>query len=131
MSSPRQSAGILGVFTVAVPVRDQDAALDFYTSALGLTVRYDGELREGFRWIDVAPPGDGTSLALVRAEDGLPAGVDTGVRLTTQDAAADHRALTAAGVDVDPLLLWDAAPPMFSFRDPDGNTLYVTESPTG
>ena len=33
------------------------------------------------------------------------------------------------GGDVDELLLWDGVPPMFSFRDPDGNALVITEVP--
>jgi len=125
------AARFTGVHTVAVPVRDQDAALAFYTGPLGLEVRFDAELQPGFRWVDVAAPGAATSLALVRAGDGLPTGVDTGIRLVTPDARDAHTALTDAGADVGELLLWDSAPPMFSFRDPDGNTLYVTENPAG
>lgn len=117
---------LTGVHTVAVPVADQDRALAFYTGTLGLEVRMDGELQEGFRWIEVAPPGATTSLALVRA-DGRPTGVDTGIRLLTSDAAADHEALTAAGADVDELLRWEGVPPMFALRDVDGNALYVME----
>jgi lactoylglutathione lyase len=56
-------------------------------------------------------------------------GVDTGVRLSVADAAATHAALSAAGVDVDgEVMRWPGVPPMFSFRDPDGNTLYVVET---
>jgi hypothetical protein len=56
--------------------------------------------------------------------------VDTGVRFTTGNAGADHAALSAAGVDVDQeVLRFPGVPPMFSFRDPDGNTLYVVEQP--
>ena len=35
--------------------------------------------------------------------------------------------MTPAGVDVDELLLWDGVPPMFDFRDPDGNTYDVSQ----
>lgn len=117
---------LTGVHTVAVPVADQDRALAFYTGTLGLEVRMDGELQDGFRWIEVAPPGAATSLALVQA-DGQPTGVDTGIRLLTSDAAADHEALAAAGADVDELLRWEGVPPMFALRDVDGNALYVME----
>ncbi len=118
---------LTGVHTVAVPVADQDRALAFYTGMLGLEVRMDGELQEGFRWIEVAPPGATTSLALVHADVGRPTGVDTGIRLLTSDAAADHEALAAAGADVDELLRWEGVPPMFALRDVDGNALYVME----
>ena len=60
--------------------------------------------------------------------EGTRVGVDTGVRFTTEDADADHAALAAAGVDVDAEVLhFPGVPPMFSFRDPDGNTLYLVE----
>jgi hypothetical protein len=60
--------------------------------------------------------------------EGSPAGIDTGVRLTTGDAYADHATLKAAGVDVDAEVLPQPVP-MFTFRDPDGNRLYVVERP--
>jgi catechol 2,3-dioxygenase-like lactoylglutathione lyase family enzyme len=118
---------IKNVMNVAIPVADQDKALDFYVGTLGFEKRFDAELQEGFRWIEVRPTGAATSIALVREGDELPAGVDTGIRLATADAAADHADLSAAGVDVGELLLWEGVPPMFNFRDPDGNTIYVTE----
>ena len=120
---------LTGVHTVAVPVADQDRALAFYTGTLGLELRMDGELQAGFRWIEVAPPGAATSVALVRADDGRGAGVDTGIRLTTTDAAGDHATLSAAGADTGGLLRWGGVPPMFALRDADGNTLYVMELP--
>lgn len=120
---------LTGVHTVAVPVTDQDRALAYYTGTLGFEVRMDGELQEGFRWIEVAPPGAATSVALVAAGDGLPAGIDTGIRLTTTDAAGDHATLTAAGASTGEFLAWEGVPPMFSLRDVDGNTLYVMEIP--
>ena len=58
-------------------------------------------------------------------------GVDTGIRLTTSDADADHAHLRGRGVDIDAEVMRMAGgvPPMFSFRDPDGNALYVVEEP--
>jgi hypothetical protein len=68
-----------------------------------------------------------TSIALVATGDGLPTGVDTGVRLVVSDAGAAHADLVARGLDVGELLDWPTAPLMFSFSDPDGNRLYVAE----
>ena len=79
------------------------------------------------RWIEVAPAGARTSLALVLEHDGVPAGVETGIRLTTADADADHRALVARGVDVGEVLRWPGVPPMFAFRDQDGNGLEIVQ----
>jgi predicted enzyme related to lactoylglutathione lyase len=115
------------VSTVAVPVADQDRSAAFYAS-LGFEPRFDAELRDGFRWVELAPPAATTTVALVEAGDQLPAGVDTGIRLITPDATRAHAAVAAAGGDVGELLDWDGVPLMFSFTDPDGNHLYVTES---
>ena len=119
---------ITGIATVGVPVSDQEQALAFYSGALGFEVRMDSGPNGDFRWIELAPPGAAVSLALV-AGDGSPLGVDTGIRLATTDAAADHAALAEAGADVDAELvdMGPGIPPMFSLRDPDGNTLYVVE----
>jgi len=120
---------ITDVRTVGVPVSDQDRALAFYADTLGFATRMDGSFGGG-RWIEVAPEGATTSIALVAPAEGSPTGVDTGIRFTTADADADHAHLVAAGADVDPeVLRYPGVPPMFSFRDPDGNTLYVVEMP--
>jgi catechol 2,3-dioxygenase-like lactoylglutathione lyase family enzyme len=127
MTTTPSRIGITGVRTVGVPVTDQDRALEFYARVLGFETRLDSPFPGG-RWIEVAPPGATTTLALAPALEGTSAGVDTGVRFTTADADADHAALAAAGVDVDTeVLRFPGVPPMFSFRDPDGNTLYVVE----
>ena len=117
------------VHTVAVPVTDQERSLAFYVDVLGCEVRRDASFGAGARWLEVAPPGAGTTLALVRRDDGA-AGVDTGIRLATTDAAADHATLLSAGVDADADLIdmGPAVPPMFTFRDPDGNTLVVVQT---
>lgn len=124
--TPPRGLSITDIRTVAVPVSDQDEALAFYRG-LGLEVRLDVPFGPQ-RWIEVAPPGSLTTLALVPAEPDRPAGVDTGVRFTTTDADADHAALREQGVDVDAeVLRMGAVPPMFAFRDPDGNRLILVE----
>jgi catechol 2,3-dioxygenase-like lactoylglutathione lyase family enzyme len=112
--------------TVAIPVHDQDKSLAFYRS-FGLEVRFDAELQEGFRWIELVPPGATTSIALVPAGDDLPTGIDTGIRLLTPDAKQARDEVAAAGADVGELLDWPGVPLMFSFTDLDGNRLYVTQ----
>jgi catechol 2,3-dioxygenase-like lactoylglutathione lyase family enzyme len=119
---------IHGVHTVGVPVTDQDRALAFYLDTLGFETRRDVPMGDTGRWIEVAPPGAPTTLALVPTSTGAPAGRPTGIRLATSDAEADHADLTARGVDADDLLRWPGVPPMFEFRDPDGNGLIIVES---
>jgi catechol 2,3-dioxygenase-like lactoylglutathione lyase family enzyme len=120
---------ITQVRTAGVPVADQDRALDFYVDILGFEKRMDASFGPGQRWVEVAPAGAVTTIALLPTPPGAHTGVDTGVRLSTGDAEADHAQLRARGVDTDPEVIRMAGgvPPMFSFRDPDGNTLYVVE----
>jgi predicted enzyme related to lactoylglutathione lyase len=122
---------ITGMYTVGVPVTDQDRALEFYLDKLGFEKRGDAEFGEGLRWLEVAPRGATTSIALVATDSGIPevTGSETGVRLLTEDAEADHAELRDRGVDVDPeiIRMGDPVPPMFLFRDPDGNRFVVVE----
>lgn len=119
---------VTGLRTVGVPVADQDEALDFYVGRLGLEKRLDVPMEElGGRWIEVGATRSGTSIALVPAGDGAPGGVDTGIRLTSEDAAAARTALAGAEVEVGELLEWPGAPRMFAFRDQDGNKLEIVE----
>ncbi len=124
-----RSVQISRVHTVAVPVSDQERALAFYTGKLGFEVRRDTTFGAGERWIEIAPSGAETTVALPPAHPGVQAGVDTGLRLATSDADSAHGALSARGVDVDEVLKFPGAPPMFFLRDPDGNTLVIVESP--
>jgi catechol 2,3-dioxygenase-like lactoylglutathione lyase family enzyme len=118
---------ITDVRTVGVPVADQDRALEFYVGTLGFEKRLEFPLGGGRRWIEVAPPKATTTIALVQAHEGLPTGVDTGIRFGTLDAEADHTDLSARGADVDDVLRWEGVPPMFAFRDLDGNGLVIVE----
>jgi len=119
---------ITGLRTVAVPVADSDRALEFYIGKLGFAKLLDVPLGDGGRWIEVAPAGSATTIALVPAREQAPAGVDTGIRLTTPDADGDHAVLLANGVDADPgVLRWPGVPPMFSFRDQDANRLVIVQ----
>ncbi len=122
-SAPR----IVDVRTVGVPVTDQDRALEFYVEKLGFAKQLDVPFGDGKRWIEVAPPGATTTIALVPSRPGVPAGVETGIRFTTQDADAERVSLQARGVDADEVLRWPGAPPMFAFRDQDGNGLEIVE----
>ena len=118
---------ITAVSSVAIPSSDQDASKAFYIDQLGFEERADFQMSVGFRLVVVAPPDADVSVMLLPADDEMPAGRDTGIRLLSTDAAAEHKSMTEAGVDVDELLDWPDAPLMFAFRDQDGNTLYLVE----
>ena len=119
---------ITTIRTVAIPAQDQDRTVAFFVDRLGFEPRMDAELTEGFRWIEVGPPGSDVSVAIVAASNELPSGVDTGIRFVTTDAAAEHASMREQGVDVGELLNWPGVPTMFSFRDIDGNTFYLAEA---
>ena len=63
------AARITQVGTVGIPVDDQERALAFYHDALGFETRMDSEYGERQRWLEVAPPGAATSIALVQSHD--------------------------------------------------------------
>ena len=115
---------------VMVPVADQDAAISFYTDKLGFELAADVPFGEGDRWVEVAPPGGGTSLALVPSRGEYQAGRMTGIALATADARAVHEELKAKGVDVDAETMGGdgTVPLLFFIRDQDANTLMVVES---
>jgi catechol 2,3-dioxygenase-like lactoylglutathione lyase family enzyme len=112
-----------------IPVSDSDKAIEFYCETLGFELRADTPFGDGDRWVEVAPDGADTSIALVPPREGDPVGVDTRLGLATKDAEADHADLKAKGVDVDDEVsrMGGPVPPMFWFRDQDGNTLMVVE----
>jgi catechol 2,3-dioxygenase-like lactoylglutathione lyase family enzyme len=115
------------VRTIGVPVRDQDRALDFYTTVLGLDKTADYPMGGGNRWIEVTPPNGGATIALVPAKPGAPAGVETGIRLCAEDADAFRAHLLHQGASADEVLHWPGVPPMFAFRDQDGNGLEIVQ----
>src|SRR5215831_8607199 len=87
---------ITHVHTVGVPVTDQGRALGFYVGKLGFEKRMDASFGAGQRWLEVAPPGAVTTIALVPTREGVPAGVETGIRFLSEDAEADHATCAAA-----------------------------------
>jgi len=117
--------------TVIVTVGDQDGAIAFYTEKLGFEKRTDVPMGNGYRWVEVAPAGAETTIAVVPPRPGSSAGgAQTGIALSTADVDADHAALRDRGVDVDEEVsrMGGPVPPMFWFRDPDGNSLLVVQS---
>jgi lactoylglutathione lyase len=121
---------ITDVRTIGINVRDQDEALAFFTDTLGFEKRLDASISPTMRWVEVAPPGASTSIALNATEGAEDVETDTGIRFTVPDAAAEHTALAAGGVAVGELLRWPDVPPMFAFDDPDGNRFYIVEEMT-
>jgi catechol 2,3-dioxygenase-like lactoylglutathione lyase family enzyme len=114
---------------VIIPVSDQDAAIAFYTDKLGFSLAADIPFGEGDRWVEVAPPGGGTAVALTRPQADYQPGRETGIALTSADPRADHEELKRGGVDVDDELMGGdgTVPLLFMFRDQDGNGLMIVQ----
>jgi hypothetical protein len=117
----------LRLSTVAIPVTNQSRSKALFED-LGFEVRMDTELRAGFRWIELNPPGAESSIAIVATSGELPTGVDTGIWLITSDARAAREELIEKGLTVGDLLDWEGVPLMFSFSDFDSNRVYVMEA---
>jgi lactoylglutathione lyase len=124
---PRTS--ITDVRTVGITVTDQDQALAFYVDTLGFEKRLDAPISPAMRWVEVAPPGAATSIALTAVDEGADqaAGTDTGIRFTVPDAEAEHAAMRDLGVTVSEIMRWPGVPPMYTVDDRDGNRFYVVE----
>jgi predicted enzyme related to lactoylglutathione lyase len=113
---------------VAVPCDDADKAIEFYES-LGFEKRTDVPFGGEYRWVEVYPPSGSTGIALAPPRPGDATGVQTGIILTTDDIDATYAQLKSNGVDVDTEVsrMGDPVPPMFWFRDPEGNTLLIVQ----
>ncbi len=118
---------ITGIGTVGIPVSSQDKAVEFFTGTLGFEKRLDARMGESFRWVTVAAPGASTSIALIASPD---AGAETGIRFLVPDARTEHTAMRERGIEVEELLRWPGVPPMFTFRDPDGNSFEIVQGST-
>jgi catechol 2,3-dioxygenase-like lactoylglutathione lyase family enzyme len=131
MAETKSSTRITEVGAVMIPVSDQDKAIEFYTQKLGFEKRSDTPFGDGNRWVEVAPAGAETVIALVepRPEDSV--GIEIPMGLNSADVDADHADLKEKGVDVDDEVsrMGDPVPPMFWLRDQDGNTLMIVQRP--
>jgi catechol 2,3-dioxygenase-like lactoylglutathione lyase family enzyme len=115
---------ITDIYAVGIPVSDQDSAVKFFVDTLGFEKRLDARVGDSFRWITVAAPGASASVALIASRK---TGADTGIRFVVPDAEIEHAAMRERGIEVGNLLRWPGVPPMFEFKDPDGNRFEIVE----
>jgi predicted enzyme related to lactoylglutathione lyase len=128
MSTTTTRINTIGI--VCIPVSDHEQAVAFYVDTLGFEKRTDVAFGNGYRWVEVAPEGSSTTIAIAPPPEGQPTGnAQTGIILNTGDVDAIHSDLKAAGVDVDDEVsrMGDPVPPMFWLRDPEGNVLMIAE----
>ena len=118
------------IANVVIPVTNQDEMISFYVNTLGFDKRVDVPFGDKYRWVEVGLPGQDTTIAIAPPPEGVPSGgKETGITIQTDDVDSYHAELKAAGVDVDAEVsrMGDPVPPMFWFRDPEGNTLMVVQ----
>ena len=117
---------LLGVSTVAIPVRDLAGAVSFYEGTLGLTIQSDARLDN---WVELGPSGSMGRIALyVPDKGGRRPGGPTGIIMATESIYDLHRKLVDRGVHF-------AVKPekrkvgglIAIFLDPDGNQIAVVE----
>ena len=130
MSDPMQVPTTISTIGVAMfTIADQDAAIAYYTETLGWELRADVAFGDegGNRWVEVAPPGSATRLALNAPMGGQPGGGGVGVE--TPDIEAEHARVTAIdGVTTGEIIGGEGpVPRMFSIEDPDGNHIWVVQ----
>jgi catechol 2,3-dioxygenase-like lactoylglutathione lyase family enzyme len=128
MSTTTTRIKTLGI--VCIPVSDQDKAIEFYVDTLGFEKRADVPFGNGYRWVEVAPAGSATTIAIAPPPEGKPTGnAETGIILHTDDIEGVHADLKARGVDVDDEIsrMGDPVPPMVWLRDPENNVLMIAE----
>ncbi len=112
---------------VGVCVKDQEKALDFFTNKLGFEVRANEPMGPNARWIEVAPPGGDTSLALWTPpgfEDRI--GTFSQVVLRCDDLFATYEELCKKGVTFTQEPTDQPGGVMAQFVDSDGNTFVLT-----
>lgn len=123
---------VSSISTAMFAVADQDAAVAFYTQKLGWELRSDTKFGDGpdaGRWVEVAPPGSGTVLALNPPMGGAPGGGSIGVVTPDVDGERDRLSATE-GVQVgEPMGGEGPVPKMFSVTDPDGNWIWIVQQP--
>jgi catechol 2,3-dioxygenase-like lactoylglutathione lyase family enzyme len=118
---------IKAVKFVSVPTRDQDRAIEFYTTKLGFVVHTDQPFDEKQRWVELRIPGADTRLVLF-----TPAGWEERIgtffnfAFVTDDIDATYQEFQARGVEtLGPPQKADWGSSLI-FRDADGNQLLVS-----
>lgn len=135
---------MLRIATTQLWVHDQDVALDFWTTTVGMEVRSDVTVPEmgNFRWLTVGVPGQPDVSIVLMGVPGPPMtdeatsrqiadlmgkGFAGTVFLTTDDCQAAYEELAAKGVEFTSLPERQMYGIDCGFRDPSGNSIRLTQ----
>jgi catechol 2,3-dioxygenase-like lactoylglutathione lyase family enzyme len=97
--SPPVNPGEMRLEVVVVPVSDVDRARRFYES-LGWRLDADFPVEDGYRVVQLTPPGSGCSIIFGEGVTSAQPGSFEGLQLSCYDIDAARATLVAAGVDV-------------------------------
>lgn len=127
-NSTQSSTTISNIGVAMFTISEQDAAIAFYTETLGWELRADIPMGDAGRWVEVAPPGSATRLALnPPMGDWGPGGSSIGVETSDVDAEL-ARCQSLDGVETGEIMGGEGpVPRMFSIVDPDGNHIWVVQ----
>jgi catechol 2,3-dioxygenase-like lactoylglutathione lyase family enzyme len=125
---------------VVVPVSDVDRAKSFYLEQLGFDLNVDTSPTEGFRVVQLTPPGSACSIAIGTGIGQMDPGSLKGLHLVVPDIEAAHAQLVERGVEPSEPFHFGASgrtdgldperrsyATFFDFSDPDGNVWLVQE----
>jgi catechol 2,3-dioxygenase-like lactoylglutathione lyase family enzyme len=118
---------IRGISLASIPVRNQDAALKFYTEKLGFKVVTDQPMGDGQRWIELLIPGAESRVALFTPE-GHEDRIGSFQPLTfwCDDVFTTAKTLKARGVEFAQEPKQEVWGTMAIFKDPDGNQFVIS-----
>lgn len=111
---------------VAIPVRDQDRALAFWTEKLGFQVATDQPMESGMRWIELKIPGAQTGIALFCPpghEDRI--GTFSSLSFGSDDVEKTYKQLVERGVEFKQPPKRESWGTSAIFTDPDGNSFVI------
>jgi catechol 2,3-dioxygenase-like lactoylglutathione lyase family enzyme len=97
--SPPVKAGEMRLEVVVVPVSDVDRAKRFYES-LGWRLDADLPVDDGYRVVQLTPPGSGCSIIFGTGVTTAPPGSCAGLQLSVYDIDETRADLVGRGVDV-------------------------------
>ena len=100
--TPTVKAGELKLEVVVVPVSDVDRAKHFYES-LGWRLDADLVVDDGYRVVQLTPPGSACSIIFSEGVTSAPPGSSEGLQLSVYDIDAARADLIGRGVDVSEL----------------------------
>jgi len=99
-ASPPVRAGEMRLEVVVVPVSDVDRAKSFYHERLGWRLDADLSVEDGYRVVQVTPPGSGCSIIFGEGVTSVSPGSFEGLQLSVYDIDEVRADLDARGVEV-------------------------------